>query len=350
MKMRRSASSFRSPLLALLGACLAVLSTPRATAADLTVTAYGGSWETAYRKCFVQPFEAATGKSVDVILGSPIQWANQIAANPARPPIDVVIGSVDSGKLLRERGLVDKIAAADVPNVTQIEPKLLAYGAGHGFPLGYGNFGLMYNTKTVKNPPKTWKEFVDETVKGTWKVALPGIAYVGTTQGLIALFSQVYGGGLDNVQPGLDQIKRMRDSGNVIFYSEVNAPLVALRSGDVDMAMYFDGRAWAEHDAGTSVIGFTNPAPGSVAWPSMAQKVKNGSPLGFRFMDMLASVEGQSCFANAMQYPASNVNVKYSDKVKPRIAPTASSLWISFDDVARNAPQWIEMWNKQIGR
>jgi putative spermidine/putrescine transport system substrate-binding protein len=349
--MRQHANMMSRFLLAAISsASLTVLSTPQAVAADLTVTAYGGSWEAAYRKCFVQPFEKTTGKTVDVVLGSPTQWANQIAASPAKPPIDVVIGSVDSGKLLRERGLVDALTPTNVPNVAQIDPKLLGYGAGHGFPLGYGNFGLMYNTKTVKNPPKSWKEFVDETVKGTYKVALPGIAYVGTTQGLIALFGHVYGGSIENVQPGLDQIKRMRDSGHVTFYSEPNSPLVALRSGEIDMAMYFDGRAWAEYDAGTTVIGFTNPAPGTVSWPSMAQKVKNGSPLGFQFMDMLASAEGQACFANAMQYPASNMNVKYSDKLKPRIAPADRSLWISFDDVAKNAPQWIEAWNKQIGR
>ncbi len=333
----------------LCGAALCVTTTV-ANAADLTVTAFGGSWEQAYRKCFVQPFEKATGKKVDVVLGTPTQWINQIAANPQRPPIDVMVGSVDSGKIARDRGLVEKISATEVPNIVQLRPKLLEYGSGYGFPVTYGNFGLMYSTTTVKAPPKTWQEFVDGVVAGKWRAGIPGIAYNGTTQGLIALFAKVFGGRVDNVQASLDQIKRLRDSGNVVFYSEPNSPLVALRSGDIDMAMYFDGRAWAEHDAGTSAIGYTNPAPGAVAWPNMAQKVKNSSPLGWKFMDTLASVEGQNCFANAMQYAASNQNVKYSDKVKPRVATEEGSLWISFDDVARNTPAWIEMWNKQIGR
>ena len=323
---------------------------PAAHAADLTVTAFGGSWEKAYRSCFVEPFEKSTGKKVDVVLGSPTQWINQIAASPQRPPIDVMIGSVDSGKIARDRGLVEKVTPADAPNVTQIHPKLLQYGEGHGFPITFGDFGLMYSTSAVKNPPKSWQEFVDGVVAGKWRAAIPGIAYTGTTQGLIALFAQVFGGRIDNVQAALDQVKRLRDSGNVVFYSEPNSPLVALRNGDIDMAMYFDGRAWAEHDAGTTVIGYLNPAPGAVAWPNMAQKVKNGSPLGWKFMDTLASTEGQSCFANAMQYAASNRNVRYSEKVKPRVATEEGSLWISFDEVAKYSPTWIEMWNKQIGR
>ncbi|WP_434108704.1 extracellular solute-binding protein [Paraburkholderia caffeinilytica] len=319
-------------------------------AADLTVTAYGGAWEQAYRKCFVEPFEKQTGKTVDVILGSPMQWINQIGANPTHPPIDVMIGLVDSGEIARERGLVEPISDAQIPNLKQLKPNMLAYGKGYGFPIAFGDFGLMYSKKAVPNPPKTWKEFVDGTVAGKWHAGVPGIAYVATAQGLIALFGTVYGGGLDNVQPGLDQIQRMKASGNVSFFSEPNSPLIALKSGDIDIAMYFDGRAWAEHDAGNPDIGYLNPKPGAVAFPTMVQKVKNGSPLGFQFMNTLASADGQSCFANLLQYSASNQNVKYSDKVKPRIAQDSDSLWLPFDVVSKKTPQWVEMWNKQIGR
>jgi putative spermidine/putrescine transport system substrate-binding protein len=321
-----------------------------AQAADLTVTAYGGAWEKAYRSCFVAPFEKQTGKKVDVILGSPMQWINQIAANPSKPPIDVMVGLVDSGEIAREKGLVDSVTPKEVPNLSELKPSLANLGNGYGFPIAYGDFGLMYNTKTVKNPPKTWKEFVDGTLQGKWQAAVPGIAYVGTVHGFIGLFAQVYGGSLDNVQPGLDEIKKLAASKNVTFYSEPNSPLVAMKSGDIDMAMYYDGRAWAEHDANNPDIGFINPAPGSPAYPTMVQKVKNGSPLAYQFMNVLASKEGQSCFANTMQYSASNRNVKYSAKVAPRIAKDDESLWLSFSTIAKHTPSWVEMWNKQVGR
>ncbi|SDV48973.1 extracellular solute-binding protein [Chitinasiproducens palmae] len=334
-------------------ACVALSLTaaaPAVLAADLTVTAYGGAWEQAYRKCFVQPFEKSTGKSVDVILGSPMQWINQIAANPTHPPIDVMIGLVDSGEIARQRGLVEPIDESKIPNLKDIKPQMRAYGKGYGFPIAFGDFGLMYSKKSVPNPPKTWKEFVDGTNAGKWHAALPGIAYVGTAQGLIGLFAMVYGGSLDNVQPGLDQIKRMQKSGNVTFYSEPNSPLVALKSNDVDIAMYFDGRAWAEHDANNPDIGYLNPKPGAVAFPTMVQKVKNGSPLGLQFMNVIASAEGQSCFANLIQYSASNAHVKYSDRVAARVPQDGESMWLPFDVISKKTPQWVEMWNKQIGR
>ncbi|HEY0295280.1 MAG TPA: extracellular solute-binding protein [Bordetella sp.] len=329
---------------------LALSAGQAAHAADLTVTAFGGSWEQAYRKCFVQPFEKRTGKTVDVILGSPTQWINQISANPSKPPIDVMVGAVDSGMIARQRGLVDELTEKNVPNITQINPTLLNYGAGYGFPITFGDLGLMYNTDTVKAPPKTWKEFVDGTIAGKWHAAIPGIAYVATPQGLIAMLAKVYGGDLDNVQPALDQIKRMRDSGNVTFYNDPNTPLASLRQGDIDIAMYFDGRAWAEHDAGAPMIGYLNPEPGAVAFPNLVQKVKNGSPLGWDFVNDLAGAEGQACFANAMLYAASNKNVKYDPKVEPRVAVAEKSVWFPSDKIVANTPKWIEMWNKQIGR
>lgn len=320
------------------------------SAADLTVTAFGGSWEKAYRECFVDPFVKQTGKTVDVVLGSPMQWINQIGANTAKPPIDVMIGLVDSGEVARQKGLVEPLKEADVPNLTLLKPNMLAHGSGYGFPIAFGDFGLMYSQKAVKNPPQSWKEFVDGTIAGKYQVALPGIAYVGNTQGLIALFAMLYGGSLDNAQPGLDQIKRMVDSGNVTFYSEPNSPLTAIKAGEIDMAMYFDGRAWAEHDANNKDIGYLNPKPGAVAFPTMVQKVKNGSPLGYQFINMLASNEGQTCFANRMQYSASNKNVVYIDAVKPRIAKDEESMWLDFQQVSKLTPTWVEMWNKQIGR
>jgi putative spermidine/putrescine transport system substrate-binding protein len=164
------------------------------------------------------------------------------------------------------------------------------------------------------------------------------------------LFSKVFGGSSDNIQVALDQIKKMSDSENVTFYSDPNTPLIALRSGDIDIAMYFDGRAWAEHDTANPKVGYINPAPGAVAFPNMVQLVKNASPLAIQFVRELAAADGQTCFGNAMQYTASNTKVKYLPNVQARVATDDNSLWVDFDDIAKNTPTWIETWNKQIGR
>jgi hypothetical protein len=44
----------------------------------------------------------------------------------------------------------------------------------------------------------------------------------------------------------------------MVLSSDPNSQM-ALRSGDIDIAMYFDGRAWAEHDANNPDIGYQIP-------------------------------------------------------------------------------------------
>ena len=48
----------------------------------------------------------------------------------------------------------------------------------------YGAWGLAYHER-LKNPPKSFAEFVDGTIKGKWRAALPNSGYTGTPQILI---------------------------------------------------------------------------------------------------------------------------------------------------------------------
>ncbi|WP_157259316.1 extracellular solute-binding protein [Burkholderia ubonensis] len=129
-----------------------------AFSADLTGTAFGGMWEKAYRKCFVEPFQKTTGKTVDVTLGNPLQWVSQVEANSAKSPIDVMVSTPEAAHIAIERKLLDQVSATEVPNMAQLDPRLVQCGHGYGFPVTYGDFGLMYSTKRVKNPRKSWKE------------------------------------------------------------------------------------------------------------------------------------------------------------------------------------------------
>ena len=79
----------RGMLLAVLAGAVCVPAGGAATAADLTVGAFGGIWEQSLTRCTIEPFERATGATVEVVLGQPVQWLNQIAASPDNPPFDI---------------------------------------------------------------------------------------------------------------------------------------------------------------------------------------------------------------------------------------------------------------------
>ena len=334
-----------------LAACLGVLASNPVLAADLTVTAFGGVWEKSLRTCYIEPFQKRTGKTVDVVLGTPAQWVNQIAANPQKPPIDVILNLIDGAEDAKARGLVEKIDPAKIPNLADVPAPFKQIADGYAVAMHFGAAGLAYNEAKIKNPPKTWVEFIDRTLKGEWQAALPGINVASTAPAaLIWNFNDVLGGKPADITPAITKIKALRDSGNVVFWNDVNQFLTQLQSGEADIGIYWDGRAWAARDGGFKTLNFYYPAPGGVVNPIVAQKVKNSPDLAWEFMNFVFSPEPQSCWAAAIQYPVVNAKATYNAEQKARMPGWETVRWPPFAEILANMPRWLETWNKEIGR
>jgi putative spermidine/putrescine transport system substrate-binding protein len=334
-----------------LAGALGLLASGPSLSADLTVTAFGGVWEKSLRTCYIEPFQKKTGKTVDVVLGTPAQWVNQIAANPQKPPIDVLLTLVDGAEDAKSRGLVEPIDAAKVPNLADVPEPFKKVVDGQAVVLHFGAAGLAYNEAKIKNPPKTWAEFIDRTLKGEWQAALPGINVASTTPtALIWNFNEVLGGKGADITPAIRKMKELRDSGNVVFWNDVNQFLTQMQSGEADIGIYWDGRAWAARDGGFKTLNFYYPEPGGVVNPTVVQKVKNAPDLAWEFINFLFSPEPQSCWAAAIQYPVVNTKATYNAAQKERMPSWQDVRWPPFADILKAMPAWVETWNKEVGR
>jgi len=343
-----TATLVRRTTIALAAAWLSLAQGRMAVGADLTVAAWGGIWEQSLRRCVVEPFQKKTGKTVEITLGTVPQWMNQIRANPTKPPIDIVYNTSDGAFDAISHGLVDRFTLDKVPNMAKLTPEFANIGGGYGTVHNYGGMGILYDTQRVKAPPKNWKEFVDGTLAGKWKAMMPNVNQ-GTTVNMWQ-FATLNGGGLDNVQPGLDRIKAMQDSGNLSFWSEPNQVLNALQSGDVDLAMYWDGRSWAFIADGHPEYKYITPDPGVVVAVTWIQKVKNSPEIGWEFVNTSLSTEAQACFGTALRYGVANADVKFDPQIAAVITPADKLILPPFKDLPAKQSQWVEMWNKQIGR
>lgn len=321
-----------------------------ANAADVVVTSYGGLWEKATRECFVKEFEKRTGKTAEVVLGNATQWINQVAANPTKPPVDVMVNNIDEVLDANRRGIVEPFDVKNVPRLPELDPALVAVGYGHGATVAYSSMGIAYNTKTVKNPPKSWQDFVEGTKKGQWQAAIPDINYVSTLGHTLWLFAHVNGGGVNNFDPGFQVIRDMYRSKNLQFWSDPNAFLNLIKTGDIDIGMYWEGRTLAFKDQGNPEIAFINPAPGAVVNTAVVQKVKNGSPLGWEFIDVMMSPEPQACFGNFMQYRVSNTKAQMKPELVARLTKMETILLPPYEQIVPQNAVLVERWNKEIKR
>ncbi len=334
----------------LLAMAAAAIAAAPVQAADLTVAAFGGIWEKSLRECYAQPFERASGKTVAISVGNPDQWLNQIAASPQNPPLDVVVLGLDSLPGAIARNLIDRISVAEVPNLAQLGEQFVRAGEGYAAIVNYGGMGVLYNRSTVRTPPSTWKDFVEGTLAGKWRAAMAGINYPFSPLTTIWLLAHVYGGSAENADIAFQKVSAMRRSGNLVFWSDNNQVLNQLQSGEIDIATYWDGRAWAFIDGGHPDYAFSVLAPGAPVSPSAMARVRNGSPLAWQFLNLAMSTEAQTCFGNTIQYGMANRNVVFRPDVAPHITPPDQLLWAPYGEIARRTPGWVERWNKEIGR
>jgi putative spermidine/putrescine transport system substrate-binding protein len=318
----------------------------RAWAADtLTVTSYGGIFEDAIRKFVVTDFESTTGAKAKVLLGSTPQWMAQIDANRTQPPIDVLLNTVDTTMVAGRSGLVEKLTVDKVPNLADVPKPLLDMFQEWGAIFAFGSWGFAYHER-LQQPPRSFAELVDGTAAGKWRVALPNTGYGFTPMVLIWSLADALGGSVDNAEPAFDAIKRMKP--HAAFWASVPEPLTLLESGEADITLYPDGRTWAAYDSGAHWIRFINPKEGGVNNPSLVQKVKNGSDLGWAYINSLLAPVPQQEFGEFLNCYTGNSKVVPSEKVRSRVAPWQQCRFAPFDKVAAASPHWIERWNKEI--
>lgn len=345
----RSNTTLRTTALAL-GAALP-LSVGAASAEQITVGAFGGVWEETLRKCVIDPYEAATGNTVEVVLGAPVQWLNQIAASPDQPPLDVIYMPSDNAFDVIERGLTEEITAEKVPNIEHLTEYFRTIGDGYGVVHNYGAMGLIYNKETVTEPPEDWKAFIEGVAEGKWYAAIPSVNYPGALSTVLWHFSDLYGGGVDNIEPGLEKMKAMIDSGTLIFWSDPNGVLNGLRSGELDIAMYWDGRAWSFIDDGnTETFNYVNPTPGSVAAMTWIQKVKNGSEAGWGFINAALDTKAQGCFASNIRYGVGNADAEFDPAVAHEITTFDELVFPPFKEINTKLSEWVEAWSREVAR
>lgn len=337
---------------AALGAGLMTGTLPRFASAkagnEITVTAFGGVWETAVRQCFCDPFEAKTKAKANIALGGPPQWLAQVQASPNDPPIDMLIMTPDLALIAANAGLVDDFTVDKLPNLAKIPKELTDSVKGKGTLLDYGVGGITFNKSKVKNPPKSFAEFVDRVSKGEFVASVPSIAYAVTPIMLIWAMAKALGGGVNDVDPFFKAMAKMKK--NLVFWGGPNDFFNHLSSGEAELGIYFDGRTWNHFDSGATWIDFINPSEGGSLNGVAIQKPKNANPLAWPYLNEMLDAKNQEKFAEILSYGVTNVDVVYSEKLKPRITPWQNTVFPPYEEIAKVRNDWVDRWNREIGR
>lgn len=311
----------------------------------IVVTAYGGVWAESVKKNYVPCFEQKTGVKVDVLTGESSEWLNKVRANPDKSPIDVItLSELDSLRAARD-GLLSKMSVAEVPNLAQVPAAFHEPWENYGVSGTYGPMGVMYNGQKIKDAPKSWKDLVEDIIAGKFgkKIAWPSGTYAWGPS-FIWFIAQQYGGDMD---VAFKKIKAMQPY-VVKFWTTPVEALNLFATKEVDILIYWDGRAYAFINNGNDWAKFYIPDPGGMVSLVLFSKVKSAPPIAWEYINCVLAKEGQLGNAEMIRYPGTNVSVQYPEHLRKDFTPFERVIVPPYRDIADKIPTWLERWNKEM--
>lgn len=188
--------------------------------------------------------------------------------------------------------------------------------------VGYwGAISFLVNTDLVKNPPQTWADLLKPEYKDKVCSRDPAVSTYATGSVLAAAYAN--GGGEDNVKPGLDWFKQLRDSGNLRAGVVLN--VASVQKGECPISLVYDFDGFAKRDATGLPLQVIIPKDGTVGM-LFAQYISANAPhpnAAKLALDFFYSDEGQIMFAQGYAHP-SRKDVKLPDDVAKKMLPESA--------------------------
>jgi putative spermidine/putrescine transport system substrate-binding protein len=316
----------------------------------LVINSWGGTYEKLQKELVFEPFEKANHVKIQVATVYSADMLAQLRAQKSSPQYDIVQFSGGQEVVAAKEGLLAPIAMSDLQNSKSLYPF-----ATKGMERGEGpvhlvtTIGLLYNEKTAPKVPDSWKDLWDKAY-GDHLV----LTDLSNSYGLLALLmmNHVWGGTLENTQPGLDKAGELLSRSVIINSSpEVQQNFA---QNDAWIAPFSQDYAYVIRKSGQPVK-FVMPKEGAPAVFFTANLVagRPNQAMAKKLIDYLLSADVQAVFAREMRYsPTNSKTTLDADVAKEVVYGEAVNSLIRFDpaavDTIRNP--LTESWKKLIAR
>jgi putative spermidine/putrescine transport system substrate-binding protein len=324
----------------------------------LTIAAYAGSWGDSFSKAFVEPFEQATGASVELVPGGPADWLTALrSAAGGTPPYDLVAFTPNVIPNAVSAGVVDPLDTTRISEFGDLNATLVAQsnveGQQYGVPLTVGSTGIAYRTDKITDPPTDWTDLFRPELCG--HVAISPLTFNTGVEFLAGLINEA-GGTITNpadVDAAFTQLQQLADCVSV-FPADGTSVETALVNGDAWIAAHWDGRAFVQQNNGEP-IGFSYPASGSVGALTsfFTTHGSEHTDLSYAFLDYLASSQYQPTFSENTWYAASNDTNAYPAAFTEQITSGPGAydkfVWVDYATITPQLADLQARWQEIFG-
>lgn len=172
----------------------------------LVAMAIPGTWERSARSVVVPAFKKKIGADVTVSPALIVDALAKLSASKGQPPFDVVMMDEPAEINAKSQGLLAPLPVDRIPNLAKV-PKQLIGSDGMGVMSAMQVFGIAYNPKTVKTPPKSWDELWSPAYKGRVLINGPDTT-IGATW--MVELARMHGGSEKNLEPAWKMLEKLR--------------------------------------------------------------------------------------------------------------------------------------------
>lgn len=337
-------------ILAAATAVAALLSaTSIATADELVLGSFGGSFADNVTACYIEPFKAATGADVVMKLGSSSQHAASVRATAGQSDMDVVFADDAFAVQMANEGLLVQLDRAKLSNAPEIIDG--AWGPDDAYVAAMlGATTIIYNKDKITTPPTSWNDLFDPKYEG--RITIGDVSGTSGWQFLAAV-NKMEGGTLDDITPGIEKIKPLAKS-SVLLYTQADQVVALFERGEIDLAVWYPDRAGVAAAAGLPLAA-AYPVEGAVGIrPTISiPKGTKQEELALKFIDTLLAAENQKCFSERQFIGSVNKNVTLSDEASA-IVPVGEALdkmlFLDPAQMAERLPEWTRRWQREVLR
>jgi putative spermidine/putrescine transport system substrate-binding protein len=336
------------------GAALAVgpaLFGRSAQAADRCVVGtWGGDYARLLRENIDDPILKPKGMEVVQAVGDEAPRLAQLVAQHPLPrgALDIACMVAPTGYLAAQKGLLETLDAAKVPNLKNVSPLLTSgtFMPNQFVPHIYSVQGIAYNPLTVKDPPKRWDDLLDPR----WKGKIGALANSGFYIMMGAALSQ--GGNPNEFDKAKAFLLKLNDN-DLHLYAQTDDMAPGFKSGEIEVGIIWLARTVMWQNADFPVAGLV-PEEGAMMYISGMVMPANAPDKegAYAYMNALLEPAAQQGFAAHMGYLPTVGNADLTGKVAEQLAlpPGAKLVQPDYETTGKLQPEMNDWWLKNIMR
>jgi len=191
-----------------IAAAIAAPSLVRAQGArELVIVTYPGRLSEPHRWLSDQMERRHAGLRIRLVPSDSQDIVAQIKAGQGASPFDAMPNDEPPHITAMAEGYIARRRDANLRNLGNVFPELLAKSQGFGVPATYSLVGIAYNSQIVRTPPESWADLWRPEFRG--KV---GIARTSSNLGLatLAIAAKSFGGSETALDAGWDKLRELQ--------------------------------------------------------------------------------------------------------------------------------------------